>query len=188
MKRTALLLLPAAAALALTACSSDGDSYSVYDPSDLSCATTPAPADTKPEWTVKGATGEAQIAPATKEHGPFIKVDKPFTVTDTEVKTLVEGDGPEVAATDTVYVCYEGVNGRSGEVFDSAYQRGQATDFPVSGVVPGFQKALIGQKGGSSVAVVMTPADGYGPMGGNPPAILADDTLIFELKIAKVGE
>lgn len=187
MRSTPLLLVPAAAcALMLVGCSSD--EAKAYDPADLACPKSEAPADTAAQWTVKGTTGEAQVAASTKDHGPSIKVTTPFSVTETQVKTLTAGDGPEVTSADTVYVCYRGVNGRTGKTFDSAYERGEAAQFPVSGVVPGFQKALIGQKGGASVAVVMTPDDGYGPSGGSPQAgIEPQDTLIFELKINKVG-
>lgn len=194
MTRKALMLLPAAAcALLLAGCSSsDSDDASTtagQDSSDLTCPTAPAPDDTAAQWTLDGNTGKVEVAAATQDHGPLIRVTTPFAISETQVKTLEEGSGTEVAATDTVFVCYQGVNGRTGQVFDSSYERGTATDFPVNGVVPGFQKALIGQKAGSSVAVAMTPDDGYGPNGGNPTAgINADDTLVFELKIAKIGE
>jgi FKBP-type peptidyl-prolyl cis-trans isomerase len=45
--------------------------------------------------------------------------------------------------------------------------------------VPGFQKAIAGQKVGSTVAVAMTSADGYPASAG----ILPGDTLIFAIKI-----
>ena len=48
-----------------------------------------------------------------------------------------------------------GVNGRDGTVFDSSYERGAPADFPLTGVVPGFQKAIAGQTVGSTVAVAM---------------------------------
>ena len=75
-----------------------------------------------------------------------------------------------------------GVNGRDGTVFDSSYERGVPVDFPLDRVVPGFQKAIAGQKVGSTVAVAMTSADGYA--NGNPQAgIEAGDTLVFAIKI-----
>ena len=66
-----------------------------------------------------------------------------------------------VAPTASVSVCYMGVDGRDGHVFDSSHERGTPVDFPLTGVVPGFQKAIAGQKVGSTVAVAMTSADGY---------------------------
>jgi peptidylprolyl isomerase len=109
-------------------------------------------------------------------------VDAPFSVTETQVHTLKAGDGPVVPPTATVSVCYMGVNGRDGTVFDSSYKRCESVEFPLNGVVPGFQKAIAGQKVGSTVAVAVTSADGYAD--GQPSAgIQPGDTLIFAIKI-----
>ena len=96
--------------------------------------------------------------------------------------TLKPGDGPVVADTATVSVCYMGVNGRDGSVFDSSYQTGAPVDFPLDGVIPGFQKAIAGQKVGSTVAVAMTSADGY-PDGQPGAGIAPGDSLVFAIKI-----
>ena len=106
----------------------------------------------------------------------------PFSVDATQVKTLKAGDGPVVAPTATVSVCYMGVDGRDGHVFDSSYNRGEPVEFPLDGVVPGFQKAIAGQKVGSTVAVAMVSADGY-PQGQPRAGIAPGDTLIFAIKI-----
>lgn len=96
--------------------------------------------------------------------------------------TLQPGDGPVVAPNANVSVCYTGVNGRDGSVFDSTYTQGTPADFSLDGVIPGFQKAIAGQKVGSTVAVAMTSADGYAQ--GQPSAgILPGDTLVFAIKI-----
>jgi peptidylprolyl isomerase len=102
------------------------------------------------------------------------------------VQTLKAGEGPVVPDTATVSVCYMGVNGRDGSVFDSSYERGEAADFPLNRVVPGFQKAIAGQKVGSTVAVAMTSADGY-PNGEPRAGIEPGDTLIFAIKILGVN-
>lgn len=74
-------------------------------------------------------------------------------VDETEVKTLVEGDGEVVAPTATVTVCYLGVNGRTGERFDGNYREGGSpATFSLDGVIQGFSKAIAGQKVGSQVA------------------------------------
>ncbi len=84
--------------------------------------------------------------------------------------------------TATVSVCYMGVNGRDGSVFDSSFQRGAPVDFPLTGVIAGFQKAITGQKVGSTVAVAVTSADGY-PSGQPSAGIRPGDSLIFAIKI-----
>ena len=117
---------------------------------------TQAPGDGgTPEWTLSGATGSVGVTGSTDTAAPRVTVTTPFSVSETAVHTLRAGDGPVVAPTATVSVCYMGVNGRDGKVFDSAYERGTPAQFPLNGVVPGFQKAISGQKVGSTVGVAM---------------------------------
>ncbi|MCV7349663.1 FKBP-type peptidyl-prolyl cis-trans isomerase [Mycobacterium parmense] len=147
-----------------------------------SCPTAPPQAGGTPDWTLAGTTGSIAVTGSTDTTAPSINVTTPFSVTQTQVHTLRAGDGPVVAPTATVSVCYMGVNGRDGSVFDSSYQRGAPVDFPLGGVVPGFQKAIAGQKVGSTVGVAMTSADGY-PNGQPSAGIRPGDTLVFAIKI-----
>jgi hypothetical protein len=149
---------------------------------DSSCPTQAPGAGGTPEWTLSGATGSVAVTGSTDKNAPLITVTQPFSVTETAVHTLRAGDGPVVAPTATVSVCYMGVNGRDGRVFDSAYERGTPTQFPLDGVVPGFQKAIAGQKVGSTVGVAMSSADGY-PDGQPQAGIQKGDSLIFAIKI-----
>jgi hypothetical protein len=152
-------------------------------PASVSQCPTAAPANGgAPEWTLNGATGSIAVTGSTDTAAPVVKVTAPFSVAETQVHTLTAGDGPVVANTATVSVCYMGVNGRDGTVFDSSYQRGTPADFPLTGVVPGFQKAIAGQKVGSTVAVAMATADGY-PDGQPSAGIQKGDSLVFAIKI-----
>ncbi|WP_420108573.1 FKBP-type peptidyl-prolyl cis-trans isomerase [Mycolicibacter arupensis] len=146
------------------------------------CPTAPPADGVAAEWTLKGATGSVAVTGSTSSAAPSVVVTEPFTVTKTEVHTLHPGDGRVVGDHATVSVCYMGVNGRDGSVFDSSYERGQPVDFGLDRVVPGFQKAIAGQKIGSTVAVAMIPADGY-PEGQPAAGILPGDTLVFAIKI-----
>lgn len=192
MKLKPLILLPAAAcAVLLAGCSTDDASDSAATSAgqnatgsvvSKACPTGTAPADTAAEWTVEGTTGSVSVVGQTDSNSPLVTVTAPFTVDETEVKVLSPGDGATVTNASTVSVCYVGVDGRDGATFDSAYQRGEAADFPASGVIPGFQQALVGQKVGSSVAVVIPSKDGY-PQGTPDGSIQPGDSLIFVLKI-----
>jgi peptidylprolyl isomerase len=135
-----------------------------------------------PEWTLSGTTGSIAVTGSTDTAAPLVTVKAPFSVTETQVHTLQAGDGPVVANTARVSVCYMGVNGRDGSVFDSSYKQGAPVEFSLDGVVPGFQKAIAGQKVGSTVAVAMTSADGY-PEGQPSAGIQKGDSLIFAIKI-----
>lgn len=153
---------------------------------DYACPTAAPVNPGTPEWTLPGASGSVAVTGPTDTAAPQIDVEAPFSVSETQVHTLQAGDGPIVAETATVFVCYMGVNGRDGSVFDSSYERGAPVDFPLDGVVPGFQKAIAGQKVGSTVAVAMTSADGY-PDGQPSAGIQPGDTLIFAIKILEAS-
>ena len=146
------------------------------------CPMAPPAAGGTPQWTLPGATGSVAVTGSTDTAAPFVTVDGPFSVSQTQVKTLTAGDGPVVAPTATVSVCYMGVNGRDGTVFDSSYDRGEPAQFALDQVVPGFQKAIAGQNVGSTVAVAIVSADGY-PDGQPAAGIKAGDSLIFAIKI-----
>ena len=77
---------------------------------------------------------------------------------DVVTQTLIAGDGAEVKAEDTVAVDYVGARWEDGEVFDSSYERGVPTAFPLSAVIPGWSEGLEGQKVGSRV-LISVPAD-----------------------------
>ena len=147
-----------------------------------SCPTAAPQNGGTPDWTLSGNTGSIAVTGSTDTTAPLVNVTAPFSVNQTQVHTLHAGDGPVVPGTARVSVCYMGVNGRDGSVFDSSYQQGAPVAFSLDGVVPGFQKAITGQKVGSTVAVAMIPADGY-PDGQPSAGIRPGDTLIFAIKI-----
>jgi FKBP-type peptidyl-prolyl cis-trans isomerase len=175
--------------MTMSACGSHSETSSASTPSPTtpaaaatSCPTAAPDGQPTPQWTLKGTSGGVAVTGSTDTAAPVVKVDTPFSVAETQVQTLTPGDGPVVAPTAQVSVCYMGVDGRDGHVFDSSYERGSPVDFPLTGVVPGFQKAIAGQKVGSTVAVAMTAADGY-PAGEPRAGIKAGDTLVFAIKI-----
>lgn len=187
--RLALPVLAAAAVVTLSACGSQTDTAapdtsasSVVKAANETCPAAAPAASTAPEWTLPGTTGSVAVSGSTDTAAPMVTVTEPFSVNETQVHTLTAGDGPVVAPTATVSVCYMGVNGRDGSVFDSSYQRGTPADFPLDGVVPGFQKAIAGQTVGSTVAVAMNSADGY-PNGQPRAGIEPGDSLVFAIKI-----
>jgi FKBP-type peptidyl-prolyl cis-trans isomerase len=200
----ALAVGAAAAATMLAGCGSDKKphSFSTSSPSasiegltpassepataNSTCPSTQPSGGGTPDWTLTGATGSVSVTGSTDTAAPRVDVTEPFSVTQTEVHTLHAGDGPVVAPTATVSVCYMGVNGRDGRVFDSAYERGSPAQFALDGVVPGFQKAIAGQKVGSTVGVAMTSADGY-PDGQPSAGIQKGDTLVFAIKILEAS-
>lgn len=114
---------------------------------------------------------------------PSITVPKAAAPKDLVADYVIEGDGPEVQAENTVLVQYKGVLWDDGKEFDSTYQRDALTSFSLQQVVKGWSQGLTGKKVGSRVLIVVPPALGYGD---NPPpgsGIKKDSTLVFSVDI-----
>ena len=169
--------------LGLAGCSSDSGATATETSTETAALDTCPTAD--PEWTLEGQTGSVEVTGSTASSAPVIDVETAFSIDETQVSTLQAGDGPVVGDDAEVSVCYVGVNGRDGSVFDSSYERGAPAEFPLGGVVPGFQKAIAGQTVGSTVAVAMSSADGY-PDGQPRAGIAAGDSLVFAISILAV--
>ena len=115
---------------------------------------------------------------------PTITVPKVDAPTKLAIEDLKKGTGKTVKAGDTVTVHYTGVVWATGKTFDSSWTRGTPASFATTGVIPGFGKALVGQKVGSQVIAVIPPADGYGA---NVPTgqtdITPTSTIVFVVDI-----
>ncbi|GAA4903060.1 FKBP-type peptidyl-prolyl cis-trans isomerase [Tessaracoccus lubricantis] len=114
---------------------------------------------------------------------PEVKLPAPWGIESTQTKVLKEGTSAQTLTdTSVVTINYMGVNGTTGEVFDSSFERGEPATFSLEQVVPGFQKGLSGQKVGSRVLIGMVPEDGYAE--GNPGAGIDPGTsLVFLVDI-----
>ena len=102
------------------------------------------------------------------------------------IANLVEGNGETIAQGDTVYVHYTGVLWTTGKIFDSSWGAGRPISFETTGVIPGFQKALEGQKVGSRVVTVIPPSEGYGSEWLISNGGSADDAMVFVIDILGV--
>ncbi|MET0674109.1 MAG: FKBP-type peptidyl-prolyl cis-trans isomerase [Microbacterium pygmaeum] len=116
---------------------------------------------------------------------PTIELPGGDAPTAVELETLKKGDGPTVAAGDTVLVQYTGVKWSDGSVFDSSWEKGTPASFQTTGVVDGFRQALEGQTVGSQVVVVIPPEFGYGE-GEINDTDLKGETLVFVVDILGV--
>jgi peptidylprolyl isomerase len=149
------------------------------DPSDDPTADPTIPVSTNLDAiTVTGPAGEK----------PTVTVPAPWAIDRTQTRVLDSGSGDVVPETGLIKVHYIGVNGRTGESFDDSYSRGEPADFPLQGVVTGFQLGLTGQRVGSRVLIGMPGADGYDPSGGNASAgIELGDSLLFVAEILEIA-
>jgi FKBP-type peptidyl-prolyl cis-trans isomerase len=94
------------------------------------------------------------------------------------------GDGAEAKPGDTVTVHYVGVEYDTGEEFDSSWGRGESIQFPLRGLIQGWQDGIPGMKEGGRRTLVIPPHLAYGPAGGH---FLGGKTLIFVIDLIKVG-
>lgn len=104
--------------------------------------------------------------------------------TKLETTVLVKGTGPVVAKSDLLVADYLGQIW-NGKVFDNSYDRKQPAGFPigVGAVVPGWDKALVGQTAGSRLLLVLPPSEAYGTTGNTSAGIKATDTIVFVVDI-----
>ena len=93
--------------------------------------------------------------------------------------TLKASDGRRGAHRDGLGLLGMGVNGRDGSVFGSSYTQGTPVDQLPGGVVPGFQKAIAGQKVGSTVAVAMIVRRRLPRRSARGGGIQPGDSLVF---------
>ncbi|WP_181312879.1 FKBP-type peptidyl-prolyl cis-trans isomerase [Nocardioides campestrisoli] len=107
--------------------------------------------------------------------------------TDLEVTDLVEGDGAEAGAGNTVSVHYVGVAHSTGEEFDASYNRGAPLQFRlgIGQVIAGWDQGVQGMKVGGRRRLVIPPHLGYGDRGA-PGAIAPGETLIFVVDLLEV--
>lgn len=150
------------------------------------------PGTLEPDELLKKAEGKAEKAPKgfptvklAKDGEPTITIPKGEDAPEKlEIATLIQGDGEEVKSGDRVYVHYRGVIWRTGEEFDSSWSRGEPTAFVTTEVIPGFTKALEGQKVGSQVMAIVPAEDGgYGGEILKQRGHEEDDTMVFVLDI-----
>jgi peptidylprolyl isomerase len=124
-----------------------------------------------------------KVGTNTDGKAPSIDVPKKDAPTKLVANYIIEGDGDEVGAKDSVLVQYKGVFWDSGKEFDSTYGRKALTSFGLQQVVKGWGQGLTGKKVGSRVLIVVPPKLGYGD---NPPqgsGIKKDSVLVFSVDI-----
>lgn len=95
-----------------------------------------------------------------------------------------EGKGAAPTATSKVKVHYRGTL-LDGTEFDSSYSRNQPAEFPLQGVIKGWQEAIPLLKPGGKGKFVIPSSLAYGPraMGAKIPA---NSVLVFDVELLEV--
>ncbi|MBC2903424.1 FKBP-type peptidyl-prolyl cis-trans isomerase [Streptomyces cupreus] len=124
-----------------------------------------------------------KVGTNTDGKAPSIEIPDSDAPTKLVANYVLEGDGDEVGAEDSVLVQYKGVLWDGGKEFDATYTNKQLASFSLQQVVKGWAQGLTGKKVGSRVLIVIPPDLGYGD---NPPqgsGIKKDSTLVFSVDI-----
>lgn len=111
----------------------------------------------------------------------FLEGPAPTELVSTD---LAVGDGAEATPGSTVDVHYLGVDYASCEEFDSSWSRGQSIEFPLSGLIRGWQEGIPGMRVGGRRRLVCPPELAYGPAGGGHR--LSGRTLVFVIDLLGV--
>jgi peptidylprolyl isomerase len=140
-------------------------------PSPTAESTSPKPGGQLP--TVKGGFGQT----------PSITVPEGEPPSDLVVKTLSEGDGPEVQEGEFVVVDYVGVRWDDSALFDSSFDRGAPVMYGVAdGPLRGWNTGLVGVPAGSRLLMVLPADEAFGDTPPGDP-IQPGDTLVFVVDV-----
>lgn len=101
-----------------------------------------------------------------------------------QYKILKNGNGPKPKESDNVKCHYEGQL-IDGTIFDSSVKRGEAAEFPVGGVIPGWVEALQLMNTGSKWQLYIPSELAYGTHGAGQ-AIGPNETLIFDVELLEI--
>lgn len=102
---------------------------------------------------------------------------------DLVIEDTVVGDGAEAQPGGFVEVHYVGVDYETNQEFDSSWGRGQSIEFPLTGLIAGWQEGIPGMKVGGRRKLVIPPEKAYGPAGGAHP--LSGRTLTFVIDLIR---
>jgi len=104
--------------------------------------------------------------------------------TELVIEDLIVGEGPEATPGAQVEVHYVGVEYDTGEEFDSSWNRGESIEFPLRGLIQGWQDGIPGMRVGGRRKLTIPPHLAYGPAGGGHR--LSGKTLIFVIDLLGV--
>jgi peptidylprolyl isomerase len=175
-----------------TASGASGTPTGTATTSPATTPTTAAPSTSYP--AAKGASvsfdGVTVVGATDLKGNPKTTSKSSTTPTKLLYKDLVVGTGAAATPKSTVTVQYVGVLYKDGKMFDSSWGRGQAAQFSLTGVVPGFTQGIGGNatvppmKVGGRRIIIMPSALGYGAQASGP--IPANSALVFVVDLKSI--
>ena len=132
--------------------------------------------------------GEVSAPEATSESAsPDGDAQGEFQSTASGLKYAIrrEGSGRKPTASDSVTVHYRGWLD-DGTEFDSSYDRGEPTTFPLNGVIPGWTEGIQLVAEGGEIELDIPSELGYGSRGTPGGPIPPDARLHFTVELLKI--
>jgi FKBP-type peptidyl-prolyl cis-trans isomerase FkpA len=131
-------------------------------------------------WQMAGAQTSNPVTSAAAQEPNAV-----VTATGLVFRSLREGTGASPQATDRVKVHYRGTL-PDGKEFDSSYQRNEAIEFRLNGVIKCWTEGVQRMKVGSKAKLTCPPAIAYGERGAGG-VIPPNATLIFEVELLGIN-
>jgi len=156
-RAAALVAIPMLAAVAVAGCGSSSSSSS-------------ASAGSNGAVTATGNFGAA----------PKVTIPAEKAAAALYTKTVIQGTGAPLTTSESLlgnFVLYDW-SGTTHKLLGSTFSSGMPTLF-AGPLLPGLEKALIGQKAGSRVLAVIPPKDAFGAQGNSQIGVGGKDTLVF---------
>lgn len=141
-------------------------------------------------WGSKNAQKQKELAAKTLKEGQQFLAENAkkegviVSSTGLQYEILEEGTGTKPTLSSTVKTHYHGTL-IDGTVFDSSVERGQPIDFPVRGVIKGWQEGIPLMSVGAKYRFYIPQELAYG-MRSPSPTIPAGSALIFEVELLEV--
>lgn len=107
------------------------------------------------------------------------------TASGLQYEVMKEGKGKKPSLKDKVTVHYTGTL-VTGAKFDSSHDRGQPAEFPLNGIIKGWQEALQLMPEGSVYKLYIPPELAYGAQA--QPGIPPFSVLVFDVELLKVNK
>jgi peptidylprolyl isomerase len=172
MKPSRIIVILSSLTLLLSACTTDGG----------------APSD-GPRGQGNQSTGgnlSNQYVEVSAEAGVAPTISSPSGTPPTTLVTedVIVGSGKVAGADSTLTVHYTLMAWSTGEIVESSWS-GEPAQFPLSGVILGWQQGIPGMAVGGRRLLVIPPDLGYGAAGGGP--IAPNETLIFVVDLIDVA-
>ena len=130
------------------------------------------------------ATASCWMDAMTNNTKPEVDFPEGPAPADLVIEDIEVGDGAEAKPGATVEVHYLGVEYDTGNEFDSSWSRGAPIEFPLRGLIKGWQDGIPGMKVGGRRKLTIPPAQAYGAAGSGHR--LSGKTLIFVIDLIGV--